>query len=995
MIFKTNIKRHFKISLFLKWRFILIYFLVFLLFQTKLEGQVFQLYQFSTNELDLIYLTKNSSYLVSHTASAFKNAYDFLSKFWDYKTKESINILFNDFSDIGNGGTTVLPWNFLIIAISPFEYTFDVMPSNERMQWLMNHELTHVVMADKAAKGDITFRKLFLGKVFTSQENPLTMIYSYLTAPRWYSPRWYHEGIAVFMETWMSGGLGRTLGGYDEMVFRTMVRDSNYFYRVVGLETEGTTIDFQVGVNSYLYGTRFVSYIANKFGIQKLKDFYNRTETSHRFYADQFQKVFKTSIDNEWEEWINFENTFQKQNLELIREYPTTQAKKLTKKPLGSVSKPFFDKHTRKIYAAVNYPGSLAHICSINIDNGSIEKLCPILTPGLYYVTSLAYDDSSGNIFYSTHNQDWRGLSCYNVHNGKNIELIPITRTGDFAFDKVTKSLYGIQNMNGRSSIVEIPAPYTNITPLYTINYGKSFFDIDISPDGKYLLGTYSEISGRQKLIRFNLEDLRLGKALIDTIYEFENNSASNFVFSHDGKYIFGTSYYTGVSNVFRIELSTKKLDILTNAETGYFRPTIISEDTLLVLEYNQNGMLPCLMKITPLENVNAIKFLGQEIVKNNPEVKEWKLPPPTEIDIDSIRIYEGDYDDMKLKLTSAYPIVEGYKEFPSFGYSFDFRDKIGVTRLTLNATYSPNKQLPELEQIHLLADFNYWFWNVKVGINYANFYDLFGPTKQSRKGYYASIKYANSIFYNKSPEKLDYFIKFAYYGDLDKMPDYQNIDATFDKLINGVFNLHYSLLRRSLGSVEPEQGIEADFYLYGNYANKFYPKIFGNLSLGTLLPLRNSSIWLRASAGAGFGDINSSFSNFYFGGFRNNWIDRLDVQRYRQSETFPGKEIDEISGRNFAKVLLEWNSPPLHFRRLGFLNLYSTYSRLSLFTSALTTNIDIKDKITFYYNVGSQLDFEIVFFSLLKTTLSFGGAVAFGNGNNPTFEYMISLKLL
>ena len=52
------------------------------------------------------------------------------------------------------------------------------------------------------------------------------------------------------METWMLGGIGRVMGGYDEMVFRTMVHDSAFFYHVIGLETEGTTIDFQVGVNS-------------------------------------------------------------------------------------------------------------------------------------------------------------------------------------------------------------------------------------------------------------------------------------------------------------------------------------------------------------------------------------------------------------------------------------------------------------------------------------------------------------------------------------------------------------------------------------------------------------------------------------------------------------------------------------------------------------------------------------------------------------------------
>ncbi|MCD4681516.1 MAG: hypothetical protein K8S00_14130, partial [Bacteroidales bacterium] len=228
-----------------------------LLFLLKFSGVVFgQLYQYTTPDQRLIYLHKGYSYLVPHMARSYENAMQFHKKFWDYKPYEKVSLLLNDFSDVGNGGTNVIPKNFLSIGISPFNHTYNIIPTNERCQWLMNHELAHIVMCDKYSRADKRFRKLFGGKVQVDKTNPLSMLYSYLTVPRWYSPRWYHEGIAVFMETWMSGGMGRVLGGYDEMVFRTLVRDTNYFYRLVGLETEGTTIDFQVGVNAYLYGTR-------------------------------------------------------------------------------------------------------------------------------------------------------------------------------------------------------------------------------------------------------------------------------------------------------------------------------------------------------------------------------------------------------------------------------------------------------------------------------------------------------------------------------------------------------------------------------------------------------------------------------------------------------------------------------------------------------------------------------------------------------------------
>ena len=77
---------------------------------------------------------------------------------------------------------------------------------------------------------------------------PESILYFFLTTPRVAAPRWYHEGIAVFVDTWMAGGIGRAQGSYDEMVFRSMVRDGTPFYDPLGLVSEGTKIDFQVEV---------------------------------------------------------------------------------------------------------------------------------------------------------------------------------------------------------------------------------------------------------------------------------------------------------------------------------------------------------------------------------------------------------------------------------------------------------------------------------------------------------------------------------------------------------------------------------------------------------------------------------------------------------------------------------------------------------------------------------------------------------------------------
>ena len=111
----------------------------------------------------------------------------------------------------------------------------------------------------------------------------------------------------------------------------------------LGLETEGIAVDFQVGVNDYLYGTRFFSYLALKYGPQKAVEWLRRREDSKPFYAAQFKHVFGHPLDEVWNDWIAFEHRYQKANLAKLAQYPLTETVKLSPKGLGSMSRGFVD----------------------------------------------------------------------------------------------------------------------------------------------------------------------------------------------------------------------------------------------------------------------------------------------------------------------------------------------------------------------------------------------------------------------------------------------------------------------------------------------------------------------------------------------------------------------------------------------------------------------------------------------------------------------------
>jgi hypothetical protein len=148
----------------------------------------------------------------------------------------------------------------------------------------------------------------FLGKVDVSSRDPESMFYSYLTQPRMTAPRWYAEGGAVFLETWMGGGLGRAQGGYDEMVFRAMVRDDAHFYDPLGLASRGTRVDFQTGVNAYLYGTRFFTWLATSIRPKRSSA---QARRGANILWDQFQKVFDLPLEQAWHDWMRSNTSFK------------------------------------------------------------------------------------------------------------------------------------------------------------------------------------------------------------------------------------------------------------------------------------------------------------------------------------------------------------------------------------------------------------------------------------------------------------------------------------------------------------------------------------------------------------------------------------------------------------------------------------------------------------------------------------------------------------
>ncbi|MGA0100268.1 MAG: TolB family protein, partial [Steroidobacteraceae bacterium] len=964
-------------------------------------------WNYTASDEAIIYHPEYLASLAREVSRCMDTAMQAQARIFGYRPDHKPSIVLRDNLDYSNGSATVMPREAILLYASHPDRSFENNLAANRFCKYANHETTHLANIGQGSPEDRSWRRLFRGKVTPWSPQPESIFYSFLTTPRQNTPRWFLEGAGTFMETWLGGGIGRAQGAYDEMVFRSMVRDGTDFYDPLTLASVGGELDFRGGANAYLYGTRFQSYLALQYSPESLIRWWQREAGTQRDYQKQFEVVYGRSLKQAWQEWIDWEREFQTANLAEVRKHPITPVEPLATRALGSVSRVFENPATGEIYLGVRYPGSVSHLAAISLSDGTSRRLVEVEGPMQFRVTSLAYDRAGGRLFYANDNDGLRDLMEYDLQTGKVRELFKNARTGDLVYNEASGSLWGLRTSRGRISLMRFNETLDNAKRIYTFPAGLSVYDLDISPDGQRMSASFARSNGDQSVRVFDIAALEAGETR--PLYYFEMGTAvpESFVFSADGRYLLGSSYFTGISNIYRYSLEEKRLEAMSNAETGFFRPTELSDGSLMVLTYTGEGFMPSRIEAAPLSDLSATRFLGAEIARQHPVVRGWtaeqKSPATGEASTGQEEEPSGAPDLERglhqplasMELDSVYPVLQGYKDSVGAGLVARFSDPLFISRMDLTASYTPDSQLAADERLHAKARWDYHRLWAEATWNRADFYDLFGPTKIGRKGYGLSVGYQNPLIYDL-PRRLDLKADVSVYGDLDTLPDYQNVQDSLDRLWVGRASLVYKNLRRSQGAVDDEAGTAWGLYSRVYEAQgEAYVGLDAQLDLGFPLPIGHSSLWWRNAVGASTGDRQDSLSQQYFGGFGNNYVDRLDEKQYRDINSLPGFEIDAVNGRSYAKTMLEWNLPPLRFKQLGSPGLYARYLRPALFTTALFTDPDNSALRRTFYNVGLQMDFEITFLERRALTLSVGYAVGFEEGGEDSDEFMISLKIL
>ena len=985
-------------------RFLVQILLIFIFFLSIADAQN-KWREMRSQNFKLIY-KENYSYLAPHILYSAENALKSLDSIFNYTPSNKIVIIAYDFDDYGFGAATTLPRNEIQLEIEPFEPGYENLLYTDRIQWTLSHELVHIVVDDKTAGLEKFLRSLF-GKVTPEQINPLTIFYSLLTNYNRYTPRWHQESIAEFFETWSNGGFGRMLSSFDEMYFRDIVVEEKCFKSPSELENLSNT-SFLLGTIYYLYGERFAAYLVQHYGPEKLISWFNSDSSGfYENFISKFNKNYRIGFDKDWDEyfgtnfykeWNNFltyEQEFQEKNIQKIKSASLSPVKKITQKPFGWVTQPFFNSRNGNIYFGCNMSGYLASIQKLNYKNGKSEVVSTLPTPSLLQVSSVAYDNSLNLYFYTTNNNElYRDIWVMDLNNRKSKELFKDYRTGDITVSSSTHELWGIQHDIGSVSLMYSSYPYKKLEPLIDFGLDYNIFNLSVSPDGKNLAAVMHKNNGEQSLIIIDCDNLKLtGKFNFKTITT--GGSPENPSWSPDSKNLFWDSYTNGVSNIYRDNFEDSSIEVLSNTLIGLFKPIYLNADTLFAFEYSSDGFVPVLIPNKAIDELPAINYFGEKLLKYYPKITNYLLNyNNTNIDTSDFSISEN-YNGISNSIIQTFiPVISGFQTEKVLGFYTHIADPIYFNDLTMEFGYSPFNDNIGLPRFHFKGKYEFKK-EIELDIDYnaSDFYDLFNDRKRGMIG--TRIALADTYYWiYDNPLKIKQKTEVDYYSGIKSINDnlikVSQSDFTFAQT-----NFNSKNLRRSIGSVDYEEGNEYNFTLLGFGAGvskiQLAGEVYGAWDNYSIFIFPHNIFHLKFAAGYTQKNQNLEQANFYFGGFGNRALEDVPVKQYRDVFRFPGIPIYNLLVNNFAKILLENNFPPIRIDNISVGEHFLNYIDISIYTENLISG---SNRIKSWNDVGGQINFNFKHWFNLESTFSSGIAKAW-YGKDNAWDWFVSFKLL
>ena len=542
-------------------------------------------FKFSTIETEhfSIHFHQGLEDVAQKSASIAEDAHDTLVREFKWEPREKTQMVLIDDSDFNNGWASVLPYNTIYIQVVPPSIDMTIGEYEDWLKIIIIHEYSHILSMDPSRGYSEITRSIF-GKPIPGGDALSLFLFIATAPPNVFLPSWWHEGIATWSETEHTP-VGRGRSAYYEMILRMAVADNN----IPAVDKlNGEVPYWPDGHLPYIFGLRLQKYIADKYGKEALGKL-NLTHAGRfpYFLNGAPQGLFNgknyVSLYHEMAEDLKREEAEQ---IAVLKQVPLTSFKILNingelltnprYSPDGSmIAFNRRDPHEHEAIVIASKDGTeIKEILRRQYSDHSISWS----PDSMYLYFSQGEINNGFNIYQDLYSYDIKREKLKRLTHGLRIKEPDLSPDGKrFA---VIISERGSQNLallipEGDDYKLEALTDYK----LMRVSCPRW------SPDGKLIVYSVTDNSGKSSLYLYNITD-KTHKQLFEDI----GNSAYP-TWSKDSKYIIYASDKTNVYNLFAYSIENGKQYQITHMLGGAFQPDISTDSKeILFSSYDSRG---------------------------------------------------------------------------------------------------------------------------------------------------------------------------------------------------------------------------------------------------------------------------------------------------------------------------------------------------------------------------------------------------------------------
>jgi len=590
--------------------------------------------------------------LARRVAVVAERAHAVLSEIMGYGADRRTHIALTDGTDGANGSAIAIPFNMIRLNASAPSAMSPLGDYDDWLNLLVVHEHTHIVHLDQWS-GVASFINILLGKTY---------------APNHIQPRWILEGVATWQESRRTSG-GRLRSSFFDMYLRMDALEDRFWE----IDQMSTIADrWPHGNVWYLYGSRFVDFVADRYGREAIA-------TIAHEYGDSVIPwgINRTARRATGRTWIELYDDFldhTRQHYEAVRDEVVANGRVEGERITfhGEVARtPRFvgddrvaywraDNRTRiRIQAFdLDSPGDQETWARVNGDPG--WDLHP---SGNYviYSTPSPYRD-----IYAFHDL-WRR----DLDDGHTERLTHGLRAREPDISPDGRRVAFTTNGAGTTHlwVAELRDVPGTARRLLENDRFEQVFNPRFSPDGRTIAISRWQRGGFRDIQLVDVETGRITEITYDRAQDMSP------AWSADGEVLYFTSDRTGIANIFAYRPASGRLTMVTNVVSGAYQPAPSPDgETMVYVGYTSYGFDLFRLDLSEVRERPAPPYIDRR--------------PAGVVDDDLWNDISRDYQPLETIYPRSYFVDLANDGFgPALGFTLQGEDMAGWHSYTLRAT--------------------------------------------------------------------------------------------------------------------------------------------------------------------------------------------------------------------------------------------------------------------------------------------------------------------